>query len=379
MHQNTEDLRRRLKRLASPAMIVDHECADFNCTSRSREAIMKHASIVASVMLSALALSGSLNVALAQSDCKTLVKASPFGPDDQVGATNRITPAVTKAAAAEIQTGSVIPMAFNLVDGVPLFGTRFTKTILTSASLVPGGEYGKNKLTYMEDTYLSQSHVGTHIDGMGHIGIMDCYYNQTPMGKFVTQNGLKKLGLENLKTFATRGVIIDMVKVFQDAGKLKTNTACRTPCLDGGTVISDADIQAGLKMYNVTLREGDAVFLHTGWGDLFNQFPAQNATYNKAEPGIGKSAAQWLADQKVVLIGTDTWVVEVIPSEDTMEAFPVHALLLTDNGIHIVENVRTDLIAAEAATSKRASFFLSMTVPKAVGTTGTFVNIEAIR
>jgi len=177
---------------------------------------MRRASIVA-IVISTLALLGSLGVAQAQSDCKTLVKASPFGPDDQVGATNRITPAVTKAAAAEIQTGVVIPMAFNLVDGVPLFGTRFTKTILTSASLVPGGEYGKNRLTYMEDTYLSQSHVGTHIDGMGHIGIMDCYYNQTPMGKFVTQNYLKKLGLENLKTFATRGVILDMVKVFQDA------------------------------------------------------------------------------------------------------------------------------------------------------------------
>jgi kynurenine formamidase len=340
---------------------------------------MRQASIVASVILSALALLGSLGVAQAQSDCKTLVKASPFGPDDQVGATNRITPAVTKAAAAEIQTGAVIPMAFNLVDGVPLFGTRFTKTILTSFALVPGAEYGKNKLTYMEDTYLSQSHVGTHIDGMGHIGIMDCYYNQTPMGKFVTQNSIKKLGLENLKTFATRGVIIDMVKVFQDAGKLKTNPACRTPCLAGGTVITEADIQAGLKMYNVTLREGDAVFVHTGWGDLFNQFPAQNATYNSSEPGIGKAAAAWLAAQKVVLVGTDTWAVEVIPSEDTNEAFPVHALLLTDNGIHIVENVRTDLIVADAASSKRASFFLSMTVPKAVGTTGTFVNIEAIR
>ena len=105
-----------------------------------------------------------------------------------------VTAAVTKAAAAEIQTGKVIPMAFNLVDGVPLFGTRFTKTILTSASVVPGAEYGKNKLSYMEDTYLSQSHVGTHIDGLGHIGIRDCYYNQTPMGKYVSQNYLKKLG-----------------------------------------------------------------------------------------------------------------------------------------------------------------------------------------
>jgi kynurenine formamidase len=331
------------------------------------------------VVLSLLAFFGGCSGVLAQADCKTLVKASPFGPNDETGATNRVTPAVTKAAAAEIQNGQVISMAHNLVDGIPLFGTRFTKTILTSFAVVPGAEYGKNKLSYMEDTYLSQSHVGTHIDGLGHIGIQDCYYNQVSMGKYVTQNYLKKLGLEKIKTFATRGVIIDLVKVFQQAGKLKTNPACQTPCLDGGTVITEADIQAGLKMYNVTLREGDAVFLHTGWGDLFKQYPARNADYNKSEPGIGKSAAEWLAAQKVVLVGADTWAVEVIPGEDATEAFPVHAILLTDNGIHIVENVRTDLIAADAASSNRATFFLSMTVPKAVGTTGTFVNIEAIR
>jgi kynurenine formamidase len=348
-------------------------CAD------PREETMRLDARFAAVVLNLLAILGGCGGALAQADCKTLVKASPFGPNDETGATNRITPAVTKAAAAEIQSGQVISMAYDLVDGVPLFGTRFTKTMLTSFALVPGAEYGKNKLSYMEDTYLSQSHVGTHIDGMGHIGIQDCYYNQVSMGKYVTQNYLKKLGLEKIKSFATRGVIIDLVKVFQQAGKLKSNPACQAPCLDGGTVITEADIQAGLKMYNVSLREGDAVFLHTGWGDLFKQFPARNADYNKAEPGISKSAAEWLAAQKVVLVGADTWAVEVIPSENTEEAFPVHAILLTDNGIHIIENVRTDLIAADAASSNRATFFLSMTVPKAVGTTGTFVNIEAIR
>ena len=167
--------------------------------------------------------------------------------------------------------------------------------------------------------------------------------------------------------------------MFQDAGKLKLNAACIGPCLDGGTVITEADLQAALKLYGATLREGDAVFLNTGWGDLFKQFPKQNATYNGSEPGLGKSAAQWLVDQKVVAVGADTWAVEVIPSEDKDEAFPVHVILLTDNGIHIIENVRTDLIAAEAASTKRATFFLSMTVPKSVGLTGTFVNIEAIQ
>jgi kynurenine formamidase len=340
---------------------------------------MKLGACIASFAVSTLVVFGVPVAAFAQSDCKTLVKPSPFGPSDEVGATNRVTPAVTKAAAGEIQTGKITPMAYNLIDGVPLFGTRFTKTILTSFAVVPGAEYGKNKLSYMEDTYLSQSHVGTHIDGMGHIGIKDCYYNQTAIGKYVTQNGLKKLGLENLKSFATRGVIVDLVKVYQDAGKLKPNAACKGPCIDGGTVISQADIEAGLKLYNITLREADAVFLHTGWGDLFQQFPAQNATYNSSEPGLGKAAADWLAGQKVILVGADNWAVEVIPAEDKEEAFPVHAILLTDNGIHIVENVRTDLIAAEAASTKRGTFFLSMTVPRAAGTTGTFVNIEAIQ
>jgi kynurenine formamidase len=339
---------------------------------------MKIVALAALMGIAALSLLAPTAPAAA-ADCKALVKPSPFGPDDQTGATNRVTPAVTKAAAAEIQTGNVTPMANVLVDGVPLFGTRFTKTILTSFATLPGAEFGNNKLTYMEDTWLSQSHVGTHIDGMGHIGIEDCYYNQTPMGKYVTQNYLKRLGIENMKSFATRGVIIDLVKVFQNAGKLKSNPACRTPCLDGGTVITVPDLQAGLKMYNVTLREGDAVFLHTGWEDLFLQWPAQNAAYNKSEPGIGEAAAEWLASQKVILVGADNWAVEVIPGEEESIAFPVHKTLITDNGIHIVENVRTDLIAAEAAKTGRATFFLNMTVPKAVGLTGTFVNIEAIQ
>ena len=246
----------------------------------------------ASTLVATFLLFASASVALAQTDCTKLVPPSPWGPNDQTGATNRVTPAVTKAAAAEIQEGKVVPMSYPLVDGVPLFGTRFTKTILTATSLAPGASFGENELTYMEDTWLSQSHVGTHLDGLGHIGRKDCYFNQIAMGKFINQNAMTKLGLEHLKSFATRGVIIDAVKVFQQSGKLKTNSACKKPCLEKGTVISAADLQAGLKMYNVTLREGDIVVIHTGWGDLFEQFPAQNAAYNSGEPGIGKDAAK---------------------------------------------------------------------------------------
>jgi len=333
--------------------------------------------IVVTLMLAALI--SSVPAALAQSDCSKIVPASPWGPNDQTGATNRVTPAVTKAAAAEIQEGKVVNMSYPLADGVPLFGTRFTKTILTATTLAPGGALGENQLTYMEDTWLSQSHVGTHLDGMGHIGRKDCYYNQTPMGKFITQNNMTKLGLEHLKSFATRGVLIDMVKVYQQSGKLKSNPACKKPCVDKGTVITRADLEAGLKMYNVTLREGDILTIHTGWGNLFEQYPAQNTLYNSGEPGLGKEAAAWLVSQKIVAVGADTWAVEVIPGENPKEAFIVHNMLLTDAGIHIIENVRTDLMADETDRTKRATFFFNMTVPKAVGLTGNFVGIDGIR
>src|SRR6185312_10081380 len=112
--------------------------------------------------------------------------------------------------SAEIKDGKVIALSYPLTDGIPLFGTRFTKTILTAYTLAPGAALGENNLT--------------------------------------------KLGLEHLKPFATRGVVVDMVKVFQQAGKFKGNPACKKPCLEKGSVITAADIQAGLKMYNVTLR-----------------------------------------------------------------------------------------------------------------------------
>src|SRR5256712_12548434 len=248
----------------------------------------------------------SASVALAQSDCTKIVPPSPWGPNDETGATNRVTAAVTKAAAAEIQEGKVIPMSYVLKDGVPLFGSRFTKTILTATTLAPGGALGENQLTYMEDTWLSQSHVGTHLDGMGHIGRKDCYFNQIAMGKYINQNTMTKLGLEHLKSFATRGVLIDMVKVYQAAGKFKGNAACKKPCLDKGTVITRADLEAGLKLYNVTLRGGDIVIIHTGWGNLFEQYPKENALFHSGEPGIGKDVANWIASQKIAAVGADT-------------------------------------------------------------------------
>src|SRR5438067_10836487 len=95
-------------------------------------ATMRIAGLAASVGMSALSLLVLSAPASAQADCKGVVQPSPFGADDQTGATNRVTPAVTKAAAAEIQTGIVTRMANPLLDGIPLFGTRLNTTNLST-------------------------------------------------------------------------------------------------------------------------------------------------------------------------------------------------------------------------------------------------------
>jgi len=56
-----------------------------------------------------------------------------------------------------------------------------------------------------------------------------------------------------------------------------------------------------------------------------------------AHAGNERDAAKWLISKDLVLIGSDTWAVEVVPNPDSNLAFPVHQELLAKNGIHIPE------------------------------------------
>ena len=234
---------------------------------------------------------------------------------------------------------------------MPLFGTRFTKTMLTATTLAPGAALGENQLTYMEDTWLSQSHVGTHLDGMGHIGRKDCYYNQTPMGKFINQNYMTKLGLEHLKSFATRGVVVDMVKVYPAGGQAQEQSRLQEAVPRQGHRDHGRRHPGRAQDVQRHAARGRHRDHPHRVGRSLRAVPGPERDYNSGEPGIGKDAATWLIEQKIVAVGTDTWAVEVIPGENPKEAFIVHQMLITDNGIHIIENVRTDLIAAEAAAT----------------------------
>ena len=52
--------------------------------------------------------------------------------------------------------------------------------------------------------------------------------------------------------------------------------------------------------------------------------------------------ARYLASLNVAAVGADTWALEVIPFEVASNVFHVHQILLTENGMHILENVNAE-------------------------------------
>jgi kynurenine formamidase len=120
------------------------------------------------------------------------------------------------------------------------------------------------------------------------------------------------------------------------------------------------------------LEKGDAVILHTGWGELWGK---DNARYARGCPGIGVGAAEWLAAKDPMLVGADNISVEVNPNPDPKVSLPVHQIMLVVNGIHLLENLKLD----ELAANRVYEFAFIMQPLKIQGGTGSTVAPIAVR
>jgi kynurenine formamidase len=142
------------------------------------------------------------------------------------------------------------------------------------------------------------------------------------MDELATRNGFTKLGIENVGTLMTRGVLIDVAA--SKGVDMLTETY----------EITVQDLQDALKRENVILQPGDAVIINTGWGRLWGK---DNVRYMKTNPGIGIAAAEWLVRQDPMLVGSDNWGVEVVHNPDPKLSEPVHQIMLAVHGVHLVK------------------------------------------
>lgn len=263
---------------------------------------------------------------------------SPWGPTDERGATNRLTPAKVVEAARLIKTGKIYQLGRLYEADMPLFGSRHYS--LTIPGNPTGGPFGNAKLMYNDEMFTGEiGQVGTQFDGLGHIGTLIgdevVYYNGFKQSDVGGSYGLKKLGVHNAGVFFTRGILLDVL-AYKGGDRLPI-----------GYVISLEDIQGTLARQGIREPgEGDVVLFHTGHGKLWMK---DNAEYNKGSPGPGTTVAKWLIEKEICLVGGDSWPVEAVPGEDKERPFECHQWWITMNGIYIHEYLDLEQLAADRA------------------------------
>jgi kynurenine formamidase len=305
--------------------------------------------IVAPFLLRAVTLRGARRLQGVQLEEPAVWQPSPFGPDDELGMLNHVTPAKRLAALSLVRSGRLYDLGRVLDEHVPVFpGRAFHQTLVTTAHHANMGGVGENRVNWITEVISGTTQLGTHLDALSHLQAGDRAYNGRRVEELATPAGVSALGAETVPQIVTRGYLVDVS--MRELGP-------------GGVIgIDDLD---GLEP-----EPGDAVLFHTGWGARWER----PSDYLAGEPGPGLELATYLAERGVALTGCDTWSYGPVPPEDPLRPFEVPQLLNVRHGVFVVENVDTSALAADGVRE----FALVLTHPKLRGATGAWTSPIAL-
>jgi kynurenine formamidase len=286
---------------------------------------------------------------------------SKFGPADELGSANYLTPALALEAAKLVKTGKTYSLGITVNTTTPAYPPRTCAIYIVQPGQTGSSEgLGPTKTTYNDDILNCWTGIGTQLDGLGHIGVGNTYYNGNKWQDFANISGLKKLGADKVPPFVTRGVLLDMA-AFYGVDVVKE-----------GTAFNKAEIEGAARKQGVEIRQGDVVIFHTGWLSLIDKDPKR---FGSVEPGLGREGARYLVSKNVVAVGADTWGLEAIPFEKDAGVFEVHQILLPMSGTYILENLNT----AELVKDKAWEFMFVLGQNKYEGSVQSMINPVAIR
>jgi kynurenine formamidase len=294
------------------------------------------------------------------------VPASPWGPDDQKGAANRLTQDLISQALRMARTGRVFDLSFPVSMQAPTHPVYLTPYFIclnhqpwASAKYEREITGATNDIGWAQERIELDMHTGTHVDALGHATVAGRAFNNLPLLDVYGNWGLLKLGIENLPPILTRGILADVV-------------GHRGKDMQPGDAITADELQRVLKAQQVDIRPGDVVLVRTGWAKYWG---VDNDTYMLGGcPGISLDAAKWLASKGVVAVGADQASVEVWPAEQPGQDFSVHIELLVKSGVYLIEQAQLEDIAREGIYE----FLLVCVTPKFAGATGSPVRLLAV-
>jgi len=182
--------------------------------------------------------------------------------------------------------------------------------------------------SFANEVIVTSGHSGTHIDALGHFSRDGCLHGGLKVSEVETRDGYSELNAADIPPILQPAVILDVA------------TARNVDCLNPGEEIAVSDIEKALTLSGGDIRAGDAVLVRTGWSKHWSDAETFNGRRGGL-PGPGETAARWLLSRGATLVGSDTPAFECLPTPGVS----VHAILLVDEGIHIMENLNLDEIA----------------------------------
>jgi kynurenine formamidase len=258
-----------------------------------------------------------------------------WGGEDEFGALNLLTDETRRNAVSTVASGRVYSLAYRLgKDESPHTVGRHAVWHTTTINRK------RNGIGIADDVLTIHSHTGTHMDALCHYWGDDGLYNGFAEAEIVS-NGAAHLSIDRVSSIVGAAVLLDVSK------------ACPEGRDAFGWEVTPDHLTAELDRAGLTVKPGDSLLIHTGWGEKFRTDPDM---YNWGEPGIGLAAARWLAERDVVLVGADSFAVEAIPPAVRGKGLPVHQFLLNRCGIYILENL--DMSAVVAAEGSVRGLFV---------------------
>ncbi len=260
-----------------------------------------------------------------------------WGADDERGTINFITPDVVRRAAACVRRGQVFSLGLPLEAAGPQIGTggRFNPIHLMSA--VGGGiPADPDGFRYNDDVITMPLQCATQWDALAHVYYGNTLYNGFPASA-VTSAGASRCAIDRIAAgVLSRGVLLDVARV-KGVERLAPST-----------VIGPADLDAAERAQGVRVERGDVLLLRTGHLSVFTR-DGDRETYIRKSPGLGVACVPWLHAREIAAIASDTYAVEVLPSEDPAVPLPVHQLAIRDMGLTLGEMFVLDELAADCA------------------------------
>ncbi|HEX2700815.1 MAG TPA: cyclase family protein [Acidimicrobiales bacterium] len=282
-----------------------------------------------------------------------------WGDADDRGALNLLTPERVANAAGLVADGAIVPCGRRLATAPAIDNPTPALHHMIHAGDVAAGETGPQWCGDFVGVACHGNNV-SHIDALCHVFVDGRMYNGAPATE-VTSVGARRSSIEVAETgIVGRGVLLDIPQLRG------------VSWLEPGDAITPEELDAT----GVYLEQGDIVLVHTG-RDRRREAHGPWNTYTDGLAGLHPECARWLYDKDPSVLGCDG-VSDVMPGPDPEWPIAIHMCAIVGMGIHLLDNLRLDLLADACAERNRWEFLFVVAPLQIGGGTGSPVNPIAI-